>query len=306
MNIFLLGGSGFIGKTLVQKLTRGGHTITVLTRALKKDISLPAGAVFFEGNPLFSGPWQDELKKHDAVINLAGASIFRRWTKRAKDIILESRIQTTRNIVSALESGRGKVSSLFNASAVGYYGFQGEKILDEKAPPGDDFLATVVSAWEDQARRCEKLGLRVVYCRFGLVMGRSGGSLEQMQRPFKFFAGSPLGSGKQWMSWVHEQDLADMVLFLLTRSDIRGPVNCTAPQPVRNRELTRTLSRILKRPVILPPVPSLLLRIILGEFSSIVVKGQRVIPDVLLELGYESQFPTIERALKDLLDRRLH
>lgn len=296
-----MGGSGFIGQTLVRTLTGRGHTITLLTRAVNKDVSLPEGAVFLEGNPTHPGPWQDELVKHDAVINLAGASIFRLWTKKAKRLIFESRVRTTRNIAAALQSGRGRITLLLNSSAVGYYGFRGEELLDESAPAGDDFLASVVAAWENEALRCVQPGVRVVICRFGLVMGRSGGTLKQMSLPFKFFLGSPLGSGIQWMSWIHEKDLASMIVFFLDKENIYGPVNCTSPYPVRNKELVRTLGRALRRPVIALSVPQFLLRLILGEFSSIVVKGQRVIPGVLLEQGFQPQFPTIQSALEDLL-----
>ncbi len=301
MNIFLIGGSGFIGATLVQTITHKGHRITLLTRSVKKETSLPQGAVFLEGDPTRPGPWQDELKKHDAVINLAGASIFRRWTKKAKMIILESRIHTTRNIFAALEAGKGKVTLLLNASAVGYYGFHGDEMLDELAPAGDDFLASVVAGWEAEAQRCEKAGVRTVLCRFGLVMGRSGGALRQMSLPFKFFVGGPLGNGKQWMSWVHEQDLANMIIFLLDRPSIHGPVNCTSPNPVRNKDLARALGRALRRPVIVPPIPRFILWLVLGKFSSMVVKGQRVIPKKLLEEGFQPRFPEIQSTLEDLL-----
>ena len=301
MKIFLLGGSGFIGKTLIQTLTRRGHTVTLLTRSVKKDVSLPHGAVYFEGNPTLSGPWQADMRTHDAVINLAGATIFRRWTKKAKKTILESRVLTTRNIAAALEGGKGRVAHLLNASAVGYYGFHGDEVVGESAPAGDDFLAKVVSAWETEARRCEQCGVRVVLCRFGLVMGRAGGALRQMSLPYKFFVGGPLGNGKQWMSWVHQLDLAAMIVFLLDRDSIRGSVNCTSPNPVRNKDLARTLGRVLRRPAIAPPVPRFVLWLIMGELSSLVVKGQRVVPNVLQEEGFHLQFPKIQNALKDLL-----
>jgi uncharacterized protein (TIGR01777 family) len=173
--------------------------------------------------------------------------------------------------------------------------------LDESAPPGDDFLANVVNAWETEARRCEQSGVRVVLCRFGLVMGRAGGALRQMSLPFKFFMGGPLGNGKQWVSWVHQQDLAAMIVFLLERDRIRGPVNCTSPNPVRNKDLARTLGRVLRRPAIAPPVPRFILWLTLGEFSSLVVKGQRVVPNVLRTEGFHSQFPTIQNTFEDLL-----
>ncbi len=296
-----MGGSGFIGKSLIPTLAGNGHRVTILTRKVEKDAALPQGAALLEGNPMRPGPWQKELRKNNVVINLVGASIFNRWTKSVKKTIMESRIFSTRNIAKALERERGCVSLLLNASAVGYYGFHGDELLDESAPAGDDFLASVVKRWESEARRCEEFGVRTVLCRFGLVIGRSGGALSTMSLPFKFFMGSPLGDGKQWLSWIHEQDLASMIVFLFGRDNVRGPVNFTAPHPVCNRELTETFSRILRRPVIIPPVPRFVLRIILGELSSIVVKGQRVIPSVMLEQGYQANFPTIQNALEDLL-----
>lgn len=301
MKIFMLGGTGFVGKTLTRNLTSQDHKVTLLTRSIRKSIVLPAGANFFEGNPTNPGPWQNELKQHDVIINLVGASIFTRWNKKAKQAIYDSRINSVGNIVSSLQEDKGLVAHLINASAVGYYGFHKDEFLDESSPPGDDFLAVLVKDWEAAARAAEKLGVRTVCCRFGLVMGKNGGALQQMIQPFKYFLGSPLGSGRQWLSWVHEQDLADMILFLIKQENISGPVNCTSPNPVRNREITHIIGKILKKPVIIPFVPGFMLRIILGEFANVVVKGQRVMPHILQDNKFEPKFPTISAALQDLL-----
>ena len=301
MDVFMTGGSGFVGSTLTARLTEEGHRVTVLSRGGAGE--LPEGASLLVGDPSRPGPWQDAVADHEVVINLAGASIFKRWTARHKQAILESRVDTTRNLVDALSRGAHRCRTLVSTSAVGYYGFHGDEELLESSPAGSDFLASVTTRWESEAAAAESVGVRVVCCRLGIVLGRRGGALGMMLPLFKRCLGSPLGTGTQWFSWIHEQDLVNSCLYVMEHERISGPVNCTAPVPVRNRELTRALGRALHRPVFLPPVPGVLLSLVMGEFGSVLLRGQRVIPGVLLAEGFEFRFSTLKEALDDILGR---
>jgi len=263
---------------------------------------VPEGVSRVQGDSTQPGPWQEELAEHDAVVNLAGASIFQRWNSEVKKAIRDSRILTTRNVVEALDARKGKETHLFSTSAVGYYGFHGDEVLSEDDPAGSDFLGQLAADWEGEALKARDHGARVVLTRFGLVLGRNGGVLGQLVPLFKRYLGSPLGSGKQWFSWIHEADLANAFLFLLDRNDIEGAVNCTAPDPVRNKELTYTLAQVLGKSVIAPFVPGFVLRLVLGEFANIILEGQRVVPTRLLESGFEFRFPALKEALADILE----
>ena len=300
MKVFITGGTGFLGAALTEKLLSEGHLVTILTRSSNTSAMRP-GLGYTIGNPAESGSWQEEIGRHDVVINLAGASIFRPWNARNKEAIYNSRILTTRNIVDALAKYADKETVFLSGSAVGYYGFGDNEGLDESSSPGNDFLATVVRDWETEAIKAEEYGARVVLCRIGVILGKDGGALSKMISVFKWGIGSPLGSGKQWFSWVSLPDLVNMFLFLMENKMISGPVNCTSPHPVTNREMTKALGRALHRPVFLPPVPAFLLKAILGEFSDVFVKGQKVIPGKLLENGFVFQFPDIKDAFAHLL-----
>ncbi len=295
MKIFMTGGTGFVGKTLAPALVRSGQEVTILTRAAKEE---PSGVSWVEGDPTQRGRWQDEVKEHEAVINLAGASIFTRWTEEAKKMIRDSRMITTRRLVEALEGGR--VKTFFSTSAIGYYGFHGDETLSEEASPGGDFLALLAKDWEAEAKEAEKKGCRVVITRFGIVLGEKGGALGQMIPLFNKYLGGPLGSGKQWFSWIHIEDLVRAYLFLLEHPEISGPVNFTAPNPVRNKELSQSLGKILRRPAFLP-APGFMLRLVLGEFGSILLEGQKVIPRKLLQAGFQFQYPEIAPALRQVV-----
>ena len=299
MKVFITGGTGFLGAALTEKLLAEGHLVTILSRSSQNRI-IRAGLVYTKGNSAMSGSWQEEIGRHDVVINLAGASIFQPWNTRNKEAIYNSRILTTRNIVDAIAKHADKKITLLSGSAVGYYGFRDNEELDESGAPGDDFLATVVNAWETEAIKAEENGARVVLCRIGVILGKDGGALSKMLAVFKWGMGSPLGSGKQWFSWVSLPDLVNIFLYLMENKTISGPVNCTSPHPVTNREMTKALGRALHRPVILPPVPAFLLKGVLGEFSDVFVKGQKVIPGILLENGFDFEFPEIEDAFAHL------
>jgi uncharacterized protein (TIGR01777 family) len=303
MKILMTGGTGFVGSILTRDLTRANHRITVLTRSIRPGRSLPAGAEFLEGDPVEPGPWQDRVPEHDAILNLAGASIFTRWTKRTKEVLRESRLRTTRNLVEALaRNGQCAGVRFLSTSAVGYYGFSGDEERTEESPPGDDFLATLARDWEREALEARGVGARVTLLRFGVVLDGREGALARMIPLFRKCLGSPLGTGEQWFSWIHVRDLAAIYRYLLERGDVEGPVNCTAPNPVRNRELTRALAEALGRPAFLPAVPGVVMRVVLGEFANVLLRGQRAIPGRLLDAGFHFEFNRIGEALRDVID----
>ena len=300
MKILMTGGTGFIGPHLAARLVQDGHEVTILARPSEEKNRVSPGASFLQGDPTQRGPWQDAIRKQDAAINLAGASIFARWTDKQKKEIWESRISTTRNIVEAVEANQGKSFTLFSTSAVGYYGFHGDEKLTEDSPPGDDFLATLAVAWEGEALKAQEKGARVVITRFGIVLGAGGGALGQMIPVFKRFAGGPIGSGQQWFSWVHMSDLTEAFIFLLKHQELSGPFNLCSPYPVRNKELARALGKALHRPSFMS-APAFMIKLVLGEFGSVILKGQRVVPGRLLESRFSFQYPEIDKAIENIV-----
>jgi len=301
MRVFMTGGTGFVGTTLGRQLVAQGHEVSILTRNSSSDRNSPSGAIFIQGDPTKVGPWQDQAAEHDVCINLAGASIFRRWTRKAKTLMWESRLLTTKNLVTALAGRKGRDTVLLSTSAVGYYGFHEDEIQDEGSPPGDDYLANLARDWETEALRAEQYGVRVLICRFGIVLGRDGGALGQMVPLFRKGLGSALGSGNQWLSWIHEQDLVNIFSFLLEQKDLSGPINLTAPEPVTNTAFTKALGTALGKSTFLPAVPGFVLKMIKGEFGTLLLNGQRVIPKRLIEAGFHFQFPVIQDALNGLV-----
>lgn len=295
MKVFITGGSGFLGTALSEELRRHGE-VTVLSRRLDAADDRQ-GIRYLLGNPAVSGDWQVDVPDHDVVINLAGASIFHRWTADHKAAMRDSRILTTRNLVKAAGRENSRVKLLLNASAIGYYGMRGDEALDENASAGSDFLANLVRDWEAEAGKAEQFGVRVVCCRLGVILGRDGGAVSKMAGIFKLGLGSPLGTGNQWFSWIALADLVRVFMYLISREEIRGPVNCTAPQPVTNREMSLALGKVLGRPVFMPNVPAFFIRSLLGEFSSVLLQGQKVLPQKLLSRGFSFNFPEIEAAL---------
>ena len=300
MKILMTGGTGFIGPRLAARLVQDGHEVTILMRPSDEKARVSPGASFLEGNSTQPGAWQEAIRKQDAVINLAGASIFTRWTDKQKKEIRESRISTTRNIVEAIGADQGKNFTLFSTSAVGYYGFHGDEELTEDSPPGDDFLATLAVAWEKEALKARGKGARVVITRFGIVLGPGGGALGQMIPVFKRFAGGPIGNGRQWFSWVHISDLTEAFIYLLKRVELSGPFNLCSPRPVRNKELAQAIGKALHRPSFLP-APAFMMKLVFGEFGSIILKGQRVVPSRLLESGFVFRYAGIDKALENIV-----
>lgn len=295
----MTGGTGFVGTYLVGQFIREGYKVTILTPPLTGSELKMNGLTYLTGNPNIKGPWQEAVRDHDVIINLAGASIFSRWTEAQKKILLSSRIDTTRHLVEALPDN-SKHITFFSTSAVGYYGFHEDEELAESSPPGDDFLAHLARDWEVEALRAQTKGARVILTRFGIVLGRNGGALGQMIPLFKYFLGGPLGSGKQWFSWVHMADLAQAFIFLLAHKEISGAVNLCSPNPVRNKDLGKAIGKALHRPSFLP-APGFMIELILGEFGSVLLKGQRVIPRHLLDAGFKFRYSDIEAALKNVI-----
>jgi uncharacterized protein (TIGR01777 family) len=299
MKVLMTGGTGFVGTQLTSRLVQDGNEVTILTRSPKGPEKGVAGISYLRGDPTQKGPWQEAIKDHDTLINLAGASIFSKWTEKHKKAIRESRVHTTQNIVEGIPSRPEKPVTLFSTSAVGYYGFHGDEEFFEESPPGNDFLARIAVEWEREALKAKDKGARVVITRFGIVLGEKGGALSQMIPLFKKYIGGPIGSGKQWFSWVHIKDLAEAFSFLLKHPEISGPVNLCSPNPVRNRDLAKALGKALHKPSFMP-APGFMIKLVLGEFGSVILKGQKVIPKKLLENGFVFQYADIDKALQSI------
>ncbi len=298
MHIMVTGSSGFVGGHLVPFLLNKGYQVTGIARNAPADIDKHPAFRFIEADGSQPGAWQDAVQEADAVINLAGVNIFRRWNDEAKKQIYNSRILTTRNLVAALPEG--KPVTLSSTSAVGFYGDCGEQVVDESAPPGDDFLARLAVDWEQEAKTAEKKGARVVLARLGIVLGKEGGALASMLPVFRMCAGGPLGSGRQWFPWVHMDDVVAAHHFVIENPEAAGPINFTAPEPVRNLELARTLGRVIGRPAFLK-VPGFVLRTVAGEFGEMLLNGQRAIPQKLMNMGFEFKHTQLEAALRACL-----
>jgi uncharacterized protein (TIGR01777 family) len=295
MRVMLTGGTGFVGRHLVRRFVRDGHEVTVVTRGASAE---NGGVRWLSADPRQPGVWQREVAGQDAVINLAGASIFGRWSRKTKELLRDSRLGVTRNLIEALPTnGR---CALVSGSAVGYYGFRQDEEIHETAPAGDDFLARLTRDWEAEALRAESSGVRVVLARIGIVLGKNGGALRQMIRPFRLRAGGRIGSGRQWLSWIHIDDLVESIVHLVDDGDLSGPFNLAAPNPVRNREFMKILGDVLGRSAWLP-APRFAIKALLGEFGSVLLEGQRVIPARLLASGFSFRYPDLEPALRQLL-----
>lgn len=295
MHVFITGGLGFVGSHLSQFLLNNGYRVTGVGRPANQQQIQHANFNYVSGDTTQTGKWQESLSNVDAVVNLAGKSIFNRWSSKTKKQIYDSRILTTRNVVAALPQDRN--ITLCSASAVGYYGDRGDSVLKESDQAGDDFLANLSIDWEAEAMQAPAASARVVLMRFGIILGKNGGALGQMIPAFKAFVGGPLGNGGQWFPWLHMDDLLTAIDYIIAHPDIHGPVNFCAPNPVRNRELSKTLGNILKRPSFMP-APAFMLRLILGEFGGVLLGSQRVVPDKLLKAGFNFKYPEIEEALK--------
>lgn len=301
MNVVIAGGTGLIGGAIVTELRRRGDSVTVLSRSAAQPSH--SGIQILPWDAKNPGPWTDCIAQCDAVVNLCGSSIGAgRWTKKQKKKILESRLKATAALVDAMKQAPRRPVVLVNGSAVGYYGNVEEGEVTESHPPGTDFLAQVCVAWEAAARNAESHGVRVVLPRTGFVLAQNAEALKKMLMPFRLFVGGRFGSGRQWFPWIHLQDVVRGYLHAVETSSLSGPVNLSAPNPVQVSELAREIGRALRRPAVLP-TPSLALKLVLGEMSDLLLKGQRVIPAKLAHTGFTFRFPLLSDALEQVLQK---
>ncbi len=294
MNVLITGGSGFIGKHLSVQLLAQGHSVWVLTRtAAKARAQVPADVTLVEQ--------LEGLQGIEAVINLAGENLAGgRWSASRKAAFRSSRIETTKRLVAWMQSLTQRPQVLVSGSAIGYYGDHADDVLTEADPPASDFAALLCRDWEAAAEEASVLGVRVCRVRIGIVLGTDGGALAKMLAPFRLGLGGRMGDGRQWMSWIHRDDLVHLLCWLLQTQDAVGAFNATAPTPVRNAEFSSVLARVLGRPALLP-MPALALRTMFGEMASLLLGGQQVQPARAESLGFAFRYATLEPALRDLL-----
>ncbi|MGG3562838.1 TIGR01777 family oxidoreductase [Neobacillus rhizosphaerae] len=299
MKFAIAGGTGFVGKALVNELSKYDNEIVILTRRARNS-NEKVNVRYTQWLTDNAFPVKD-LQNTDIFINLAGESINSgRWTEERKNKIMSSRIEAVDAVLDIINQLERKPRALINASAIGIYGTSETKVFTENNEKlGTDFLAETVVKWEQEASKASSLGVRTVFCRFGIILEKAAGALPKMLLPYKLFIGGNIGSGKQWMSWIHLEDVVKGITFVIENEQIYGPVNFTAPQPLPMSDFGKTLAQVLHRPHWLP-IPSFALRLLLGEMSTLVVEGQKVLPKKLLEHGYQFQYPELKMALKNI------
>ena len=304
MKIVIAGGTGFIGRHVCQLLNHHGHSVILLSRYTsheKHRTNIHTQHLQWDGRT--QGSWVQECESADVVINLSGAPIANsRWTAKRKQELIDSRVQSTKTLLQAISSWSTKPHSFITASGIGFYGNQGSKTIDEASPRGDGFLANLCQAWEGAAMEGKTLGLRVIPIRIGMVLGPDGGALSKMTLPFSMFLGGPILPGTQFVSWIHHEDLAQLIMFLITKPSIQGPVNAVAPNPITMKDFCLALGKALKRPSWLP-VPTFVLKTVLGELSTMLTTGQRVMPQQMLQNGFPFAYPTLSTALDKIFPK---
>lgn len=306
MKIAVTGATGFVGSRLIEQLQAQGHTAIALTRNAARGQAMFPQATFpqvtvVEYDPMQLGDWAQALSGCDGVVNLAGEPIAeQRWTESVKASILNSRKVGTENLVAAIAQANPRPAVLVNASAIGYYGTSETATFDEHSQHGDDFLANVCTAWEQAAQQVTATDTRLVILRIGIVLG-DGGAIAKMLPPFRMFAGGPIGSGRQWFSWIHRNDLVNLILKGLTDSSMSGVYNATAPNPVRMNELCNRLGEVMNRPSWVP-VPDFVLQLLLGDGAQVVLEGQNVMPKRTLDSGFKYEYTTVKPALANIVE----
>ena len=302
MRVLIAGGTGLIGTALVKSLRDDGNELIILTRAPQQPEDRADGRVRFERwDGRTTEGWGALVEEVDAIVNLAGEGIADgRWTAARKQRIMASRVDSGKALVAAVADASARPAVLIQSSAVGYYGLCADEILTEEAAVGSDFLAQVCLAWEASTAEVEEMGVRRPVIRTGVVLSSEGGAFPRMTLPFRLFAGGPLGSGNQYFPWIHIDDEVAAIRFLLAHETASGPYNLTAPDPLRNRDFVRLLGRTMRRPALLP-TPSIALKVIFGEMSTVLLDGQRAVPARLQEAGFQYVYSGIEDALRDLV-----
>jgi uncharacterized protein (TIGR01777 family) len=298
MKLIISGATGFIGSVLVERL-RKSHSLVLLSRRPRRQHST-ANQQWLTWEPGLRGEWEQAIDGADGIINLAGEPIAaKRWTKVQKERLRNSRIDTTRALVNSIARAQVKPKFLINASAVGYYGPRGDEVVTEDSTPGNDFLSRLCVEWENEARNAEGHGVRLALLRTGIVLGKGKGALAKMVPPFKMFFGGRLGSGKQWMPWIHIDDEVGLIQFLIDNANARGAFNATAPNPVTMSEFSSALGRVLNRPA-WTPVPAGVLTLLLGEMAEMLLAGQRALPAAAEQLGFRFKYKNVANALASL------
>ncbi|PSB05096.1 thylakoid membrane protein ThyD [Merismopedia glauca] len=303
MKVAITGATGFVGKRLVERLQAENHEVLILTRHVEtaKKIFPQAEAIAY--NPTESGDWQQAISSCDAVVNLAGEPLAEgRWSPKKKQDILDSRKLGTQKIVEAIAQANPRPQVLINPSAIGYYGTSETATFTETSPSGSDFLAQVCQNWESEAEKVKNAGTRLVILRFGIVLGQ-GGALGKMLAPFQMFAGGPIGSGRQWVSWIHIDDLVNLILYCLQHPEISGVFNATSPNPVRMAEFCQILGATINRPSWLP-VPNIALELLLGEGAMVVLEGQKVIPNGTISTGFNYTYSQLKPAMENVINHQ--
>jgi uncharacterized protein (TIGR01777 family) len=307
MRVLIAGGSGLIGRALCEELVPHGYEVIILSRTPERSSNPPDGVRAVGWDARTSEGWGHLADGAHAIVNLTGASIAgerffpSRWTDARRRVIQESRLGSSRAVVEAVAQAEQKPRVLVQASGVGYYGYHGDEVLTEDAGPGDDWAARFTAEeWEPSTAAVEGMGVRRVIVRTGMVLDAEEGALPRLLLPFRLFVGGPMGSGKQWYSWIHLRDEARALRFLIENDEANGAFNLTAPNPVRNGEMAKLIGRVMRRPSFIP-VPGFALRLAFGEVAEVVLQGQRAVPKGLLDLGFEFDFPEAEAALRDVL-----
>ncbi|HSJ56261.1 MAG TPA: TIGR01777 family oxidoreductase [Anaerolineae bacterium] len=307
MRVIITGGTGQIGRDLAASLAADGHEVIVLTRSPESATGLAAGVRPVGWDARTAEGWGHLADRAGAIVNLAGANLAgegffpSRWTEARKQIIRDSRVNAGKAVVEAVLQAEARPRVVIQASGVGYYGARKDYPVTVDSPPGDDFTARLAADdWEPSTAPVEEMGVRRVIIRSGAVLNAREGALLRMLLPFRLFVGGPMGSGKQWFSWIHQQDEVRAIRFLIEQEEARGPYNLTAPQPVSNKEFARALGRALRRPSWFP-LPAFALRLAFGEVSDVLLKGQAATPDRLQALGFEFKYPDVDSALRDLV-----